>query len=86
MSEYVHCTTQEEWDFAAKELGRTLDYIGWKNCGDCITLTNPNNSRMKSNLRYDRVYTFDEWLIKRNLQLSKDSKYLTVLFEKLGIK
>lgn len=63
MIKYVHCETQEEWDFAAKKLNRTCA-VPYKECGDSICITNPEGSNFKSILTNGKMYSFQEWCDK----------------------
>jgi len=66
--EVVHCTTQEEWDFASTKIGRTStvlyrdlkDSYGYN---DCLRLDIPNSSRSLESNKKDNVLilSFQEW-------------------------
>lgn len=66
--EVVHCTTQEEWDFVAKVLGRTTS-VSFNYFGDCIRLNNPECSEKLTYCKNDnncKIYSFQEWCNKFN--------------------
>jgi len=66
MNKYVHCKTQEEWDFAVKKLNRTCD-VPYKKCGDSINIKNPGDSTfIKNKNKYVTMintifYSFQQW-------------------------
>jgi hypothetical protein len=74
----VHCKTQEEWDFAAKKLGRTdpIPFLTYDRC--CINLNNPNCSYSETSVSRYTKYSFEEWCEMNNYTpdfLKKTKKY-----------
>jgi len=66
----VHCKTQEEWDFAAKRLGRKA-ITNWRDRGDCIKLDSPDESHFFSLSPQYQDISFEEWCEENGYILTK---------------
>lgn len=60
MKKAVYCKNQQEWDFAAKKLGRVSN-VAYRKCGDCIKIDAPDNSHMKGKNSNYLDIPFEQW-------------------------
>lgn len=86
--EVVNCRTQVQWDFVCKKLGYTWagnNISNIKKGETCLNLHSQNYDCIRYYSREGyKIYTFDEWLNKRNLNLINQKGMENIMLDVLN--